>query len=60
MQDAASTSQRLARVMDSFFWNLLAQAVRLPDVELNQWLDASTHRIYHALFTDATTKDPAS
>jgi hypothetical protein len=38
--------------MDSFFWNLLAQAVRLPKVELDQSIDAATHLIYHALFTD--------
>lgn len=42
----------LARAMDSFFWNLLAQAVRLPKVELDQWIDAATHLIYHAIFTD--------
>jgi AcrR family transcriptional regulator len=42
----------LARVMDSFFWNLLAQALRLSETELNQWIDAATHLIYHALFTD--------
>jgi len=42
----------LARAMDSFFWNLLAQAARLPKVELDQWLDAATHLIYHAMFTD--------
>jgi AcrR family transcriptional regulator len=42
----------LARVMDSFFWNLLAQAVQMPQVELNQWIDSATHLIYHALFTD--------
>jgi AcrR family transcriptional regulator len=43
----------LARVMDSFFWGLLAQAVQMPEPELNQWLDSATHLIYHALFTDA-------
>ena len=42
----------LARVMDSFFWNLLAQATLLPEVELNQWIDSATHLIYHALFSD--------
>jgi hypothetical protein len=46
----------LARVMDSFFWNLLAQALRLSRTELNQWIDAATHLIYHALFRDAHTK----
>jgi AcrR family transcriptional regulator len=44
----------LARVMDSFFWNLLAQALRLSKAELDQWIDAATHLIYHALFTDET------
>lgn len=38
--------------MDSFFWNLLAQAVRMPQGELNQWVDSSVHLIYHALFID--------
>lgn len=42
----------LARVLDSFFWNLLAQAARLPEAELNQWIDAATHLIYHAIFAD--------
>jgi AcrR family transcriptional regulator len=44
--------QGLARAMDSFFWNLLTQAVLMPKVELERWIDASTHLIYHALFTD--------
>jgi AcrR family transcriptional regulator len=42
----------LARVMDSFFWSLLAQAERMPAAELNRWIDAATHLIYHALFLD--------
>ena len=42
----------LARVMDSFFWNLLAQASQLKRTELDEWLDVATHLIYHALFTD--------
>jgi AcrR family transcriptional regulator len=46
----------LARVIDSFFWSLLAQAARMPSVELNQWLDASVHMIYHALFFDPPMK----
>lgn len=45
----------LARVMDSFFWSLLAQAVGLPRVELNQWIDSATHLIYHAMFIDHPT-----
>jgi AcrR family transcriptional regulator len=43
----------LARAMDSFFWNLLGQATGFTEAELNQWIDAATHLIYHALFTDA-------
>jgi len=46
----------LARVMDSFFWSLLGQAVRMPEVELKQWIDSATHLIYHAMFTDAPGK----
>jgi AcrR family transcriptional regulator len=42
----------LARVMDTFFWSLLEQALRLPKVELDKWLDSATHLIYHALFAD--------
>ncbi|MGB7583207.1 MAG: helix-turn-helix domain-containing protein [Terriglobales bacterium] len=42
----------LARVMDTFFWSLLGQAVRMPKAELNDWTDSATHLIYHALFTD--------
>jgi hypothetical protein len=47
----------LARVMDGFFWSLLAQAVRMPKVELNDWIDSATHLIYHALFLDPAKKD---
>jgi AcrR family transcriptional regulator len=42
----------LARVMDSFFWNLLAQAPRLSGADLRERLDVATHLIYHALFRD--------
>ena len=42
----------LARAMDSFFWSLLAQAAQLPEAALNQQIDAATHLIYHAIFTD--------
>ena len=42
----------LARVMDKFFWSLLAQALQMPAKELDRWIDSSTHLIYHALFTD--------
>jgi len=44
--------QALARAMDGFFWNLLEQTARMPKAELEQWLDVSTHLIYHALFLD--------
>jgi hypothetical protein len=43
---------RAWRAMDIFFWSLLAQAVRLPEVELNRWIDSATHLIYHAIFAD--------
>lgn len=46
----------LARVMDSFFWCLLGHAVRMPDVELTQWIDSATHLIYHAMFVDRVGK----
>jgi AcrR family transcriptional regulator len=42
----------LARVMDSFFWSLLAQAGRMPKAELKRWIDAATHLLYHAMFVD--------
>jgi AcrR family transcriptional regulator len=46
----------LARVMDGFFWSLLAQAVHMPEVELQEWIDSTTHLIYHAIFTDPSKK----
>lgn len=46
----------LARVVDGFFWGLLAQAVRMRQVEISDWLDSATHLIYHGLFTDRTEK----
>ena len=46
----------LARVMDSFFWSLLGQAVRMPQVELKWWIDSATHLIYHAMFCDSAKK----
>jgi hypothetical protein len=42
--------------MDSFFWSLLAQAARMPEVELNRWIDSATHLIYHAMFVDLPEK----
>jgi AcrR family transcriptional regulator len=49
----------LARVVDTLFWSLLAQAVFLTRVELNDWIEAATHLIYHALFFDASKNDTA-
>jgi AcrR family transcriptional regulator len=46
----------LARVMDSFFWSLLARAAIMQAAELNEWLDVSANLIYHALFVDASKK----
>jgi AcrR family transcriptional regulator len=50
----------LARVMDSFFWSLLGQAVHMPQVELNRQIDSSTHLIYHAMFADPPKKGRAA
>jgi AcrR family transcriptional regulator len=47
----------LARAIDSLFWSLLARAVRLPKVELDQWIHAATHLIYHAMFIDRPNTD---
>jgi len=43
----------LARAMDSLFWTMLAQAIRMPKAELDRLVTSSTHLIYHALFRDA-------
>lgn len=43
----------LARVMDSFFWGLLAQAAQMEKPELHRWIDTSAHLIYHAIIGDA-------
>ena len=44
--------QALAKVMDSFFWSLLARAAGMRKAELEQWIDVSTDLIYHTLFKD--------
>jgi AcrR family transcriptional regulator len=46
----------LARVMDGFFWSLLAQAVKMREAELDQWIDTSAHLIFHAMFLDTPAK----
>jgi AcrR family transcriptional regulator len=43
----------LAHLIDSFFWNLLGEALHARKVELSEWIDAATNLIYHALFLDA-------
>ena len=40
------------RAMNTFFWSLLAQAVRMSKRELTQSIGAATDLIYHALFVD--------
>ncbi len=42
----------LARPMDSFLWNLMAQVPGMRQGELARWIDTATHLIYHALFAD--------
>lgn len=49
----------LARVIDSFFWSLLAQATTMSKADLNRSLDAATHIIFHAMFTDEVQRPPA-
>jgi AcrR family transcriptional regulator len=41
-----------ARVLDSLFWDLLAQAARRRDAHLQRAVAATVHLIYHALFID--------
>jgi AcrR family transcriptional regulator len=43
----------LSRVMDTYFWSLLAQASQLSPKQLKQAIDAATHLMYHAVFTDS-------
>lgn len=43
----------LARVMDTYFWSLLAQSSMMSKPELTSHIDAATHLIYHALFVDS-------
>jgi AcrR family transcriptional regulator len=44
--------EALAQVMDEFFWSLLGQAASLSETAMAQWVEASTHLIFHALFQD--------
>lgn len=46
----------LARVLDTFFWSILAQAVFMPRIELEQLIDSTTHLIFHAVFRDYPQK----
>jgi AcrR family transcriptional regulator len=50
----------LARVMDTMFWSLLADASRLSDAELSRRIDALTHLIYHGIFADRRGRSRAS
>lgn len=42
----------LARVMDSFFWSLLAQAGQMKKAELNRWIHTSAQLICHTIIKD--------
>jgi len=46
----------LARVMDTIFWSLLADAPRLSEAALAWRIDSLTHLIHHAIFADPPTK----
>jgi len=50
----------IARVMDTMFWSLLADASRLSEPELGRRIDALTHLIYHGIFADRPAKRGAS
>jgi AcrR family transcriptional regulator len=41
-----------SRLLDSFFWSLLAQASHLSARERRRWVHAATHLVYHAMFAD--------
>jgi AcrR family transcriptional regulator len=43
----------LARVMDGFFWSLLARAMKMRKTDLDQWVGTSAHLIFHAMFVDS-------
>jgi AcrR family transcriptional regulator len=43
----------LARLMDRFFWDLLGQALHFTAADRKRILAATTHLLYHALFTDS-------
>lgn len=47
----------LARVLDNFFWSLLAKAIQMETVELEAWIDATAHLVFHALFTDVVEEN---
>jgi AcrR family transcriptional regulator len=42
----------LARLLDSLFWSFLAEAPRLPATAIREWIETTTHVIYHALLAD--------
>jgi AcrR family transcriptional regulator len=46
----------LARAMDRFFWSLLTDAIHSPRVEMHEWIEASSHLIFHGLFVDQRSK----
>lgn len=42
----------LGQVMDGFFWSLMVRALAMSKVELDRWIDTSTHLMVHAIFAD--------
>lgn len=42
----------LARTMDRFFWSLLTDAIHAPSADMDEWIEASSHLIFHGLFVD--------
>ncbi|HEY2461089.1 MAG TPA: helix-turn-helix domain-containing protein [Candidatus Acidoferrum sp.] len=46
----------VARVMDAFFWSLLAEAESFSESELKERIEAAADLIYHALFRDSAER----
>lgn len=52
--------ERLAPVIDTFFWALMGQALRVPRTRVDEWLESATHLVFHALFVDPRAKNGRS
>lgn len=46
----------LARVLDTLFWSFLSESLHLGTTEVRQWVSSATHLVYHALFTQQSSR----